>query len=236
MGNDPSHIYDTLWADARERLAIGTYEPDRYLSSASDSRRGLTVLARLAKPVVSEICRFLCLCAEREPDQYYYRSDDIHMTVLSIMNCSEGFDLAEVNTGDYIRVIRESLRDKEGFRVRFSGITASPSCVMIQGFPESGALEGIREALREGVKSSGLPHTIDGRYRLEAAHSTVVRFSKPLRDPQAFASFLAENRRREFGISTVGALEFVFNDWYVRRENTKGLADFELRASPCLRG
>ena len=61
----------------------------------------------------------------------------------------------------------------------FAGVTASPSYVLIRGSADK-ALNEIPDQLRAGFKQSNPQHSIDPRYSIRTAHSTIVRFKKIL--------------------------------------------------------
>ena len=84
--------------------------------------------------VNEEIQHFLDQVKQVEPLQYYYPNSDIHVTVMSIISCYNGFKLTQIKVKDYVDIIQQSIGDLGAFDVEFRGITASPSCLMIQGF------------------------------------------------------------------------------------------------------
>ena len=102
-----------------------------------------------------------------KPEQYYYQIEDIHLTVLSIISCNDGFELNSIDTSKYYELIKDCISYFNGFTIKYKGITASPSCVMIQGFPESTEMETLRNDMRNKFKSSDLEHLLDLRYELK---------------------------------------------------------------------
>lgn len=100
-------------------------------------------------------------------------------------------------------------------QILFKGITASPSCIMLQGFPMDNKLSLLRQRLRDNFKNSTLEHLIDKRYTLETAHSTVIRFKNPITNNNLFLDCLNKYRNYDFGISKIDSIEFVYNDWYM---------------------
>ena len=61
-------------------------------------------------------------------------------------------------------------------RLTYKGVTASPSCLMIQGFMNHESLNITRNNLRKKLKNTTLQQSIDKRYSIQTAHSTVCRF------------------------------------------------------------
>jgi 2'-5' RNA ligase len=223
-----SQFYDALWSESRSGLLGGLCQPDALIEAADDSRRGISVIGRLEPAVVSQICRFTEQCREVEPRQYFYPAPEIHFTVMSIITCREGFTLDAIDVGSYAALIGKAVARSRPFEIHFRGITASPACIMIQGFPQDDTLERLRDGLRQGFKSSPLEHTIDARYSIRTAHSTVIRFSRPLADPPRLVGLLDSFRAHDFGRCRLTRLQLVFNDWYHRRQRCELLSSFTL--------
>jgi 2'-5' RNA ligase len=89
-------------------------------------------------------------------------------------------------------------------------------------------LTNIRNGLRDKFQTSNLQHSIDKRYSIQTAHSTIVRFKKPLLNPDSFLQKVKKYRNLDFGTFEVNELELVFNDWYHRASTTVVLERFSL--------
>lgn len=220
--------YHHLWETSRQGFETGKFELDPLLDNPNDLRRGLTLVARPSLEVKENMQLVLQELLQLEPEQYAYPASDLHITLLSIVSCYSGFQLDSVTVEDYASLIRESLKEIEPFTVAFAGVTASPSCVLAQGFPADDTLAQLRDRLRKVFKVSGLEQSIDARYAIQTAHATLLRFRKPLRHPQAFLQKLDELRNFSFGCSTITEAEFVYNDWYQRERHVQVLATFLL--------
>ncbi|MBA9076053.1 MULTISPECIES: 2'-5' RNA ligase family protein [Rufibacter] len=220
--------YTCLWEETEAQFTAGHFELDPLLDSPHDSRRGLTVLIRPGAEVKARLRQFLQELAQLEPAQYYYPASDIHITLLSIISCYPGFQLGQINLAPYSHLVQQALQGVSPFQVEFTGMTASPSCVMVQGFPLGEQLNQLRNNLRTAFQASGLQQSIDQRYAIQTAHSTVVRFRKPLQQPQQFLEKLREYRHQAFGSCVVREVELVYHDWYQRQENTQVLGRFSL--------
>jgi len=147
---------------------------------------------------------------------------------MSIISCYHGFQLAKISVEDYRKVIKESIIGLSRFEIVFRGLTASSSCIMVQGFFKDDMLNKIRNNLRINFSDSGLEQSIDKRYAIQTAHSTVFRLKESYRNKESFIRKIEEYRDYDFGTFTVANLELVFNDWYQRERNVKTLCRFEL--------
>lgn len=220
--------YDGLFEKAIPQIEAGTASVDPMLDDPHDDRFGLALIITPSKEVIKKVKVFLSELNAKEPSQYPYPVEQIHVTVLSIVSCIEGFQLGDIQVPKYLATLERSLDGIHSFGIEYKGVTASKSSIMIQGFPKGDTLELLRERLRANFQESGLHQTMDARYKLSTAHATVFRFRKPLDKPQAFADFLRQSRNRDFGCQKVTKLQLVYNDWYHRSEKSINVATFEI--------
>lgn len=223
--------YNNLYNDSIQKIEADLYTVDKLIDASNDNRRGISLLIRPEEFVKNEIQLFLEKLKLIEPTQYYYRYSDIHITVMSIISCYSSFNLKQINIDDYIDVIRRSIENLNSFEIEFRGITASPSCVMIQGFLSDNTLNSIRDNLRCNFDKTSLEQSLDKRYSIHTAHSTIVRLRNRLANKSEFIKTLNDYRNYYFGTFTVSSLELVFNDWYQRIENVKTLYQFNLECN-----
>jgi 2'-5' RNA ligase len=220
--------YNQLYIKSSKAILEGNYKIDNQINDASDSRFGITLLIRPNDGIKAQIQSFLNELREIDSKQYYYPDSDIHITVMSIISCYEGFSLDKIRNEEYIEIIQKSFLDVDKIKINFKGVTASPSAIMIQGFPTDESLNNLRDKLRENFKKSTLEQSIDSRYAIATAHSTALRFQKKLENPDTLMAVVEKFRDFDFGEFTVDKLELVYNDWYQRKSNTIDLADFYL--------
>ncbi|WP_019614046.1 2'-5' RNA ligase family protein [Psychromonas ossibalaenae] len=227
--SDIKKIYDDMWNNSICRFKENQYETDPLINSTEDNRRGLTVLSYLSPDTGEKIGGFLDELRSIEPLQYYYPENELHLTVLSIITCQQGFTLSDIDAPAYAGVFADAVKDLPPFTIKYTGITASSSCILIQGFPESGQLNVLRSRLRDGFKKAALPTSIDLRYKISTAHTTAVRFRREVHNSEKFIKILYKYRNFDFGTVTIDKLELVFNNWYQNLSHTKQLSHCELR-------
>lgn len=189
--------YDEIFETGEESLKSMSYKLDEYLSERSDSRKGLTLRARVSGESADQFNALLKEFVAVDPNQHIHHEDTFHVTILSIVTARPGYVLPEDQVGEYVDVIQQAIRYINPFVISFDGVTASPSCIMVQGFvkdndstdggarkpskmssiPEpSNALQDLRHSLRSCFSASDLESTMDQRYTITTAHSTVIRF------------------------------------------------------------
>ncbi len=220
--------YNKLYQDSITKIQSDTYEIDRQIDSNTDKRYGITLLLRPDESVNNNIQELLSKFKEIEPKQYFYPSSDIHVTVMSIISCYDGFNLNQINIDDYINLVKESLKGINNFNIKFKGLTASPNCLMIQGFLEDNTLNQIRDNLRANFGNTKLEQSMDKRYTIQTAHATILRLREKLDNKERFLKLIEEYRNYDFGTFKVDTLELVYNDWYQRVGHVNKLHSFTL--------
>ena len=227
--NAARQIYDRLWRGAILRFKRGEPQTDPHLvNRAGDRRRSVTLVLRPEPAVQVAVKRFLRQLAVTAPGQYFYRPDELHVTVLAVIPGSEAWrgkihDLPAIHA-----VIGKVLGRRRPFVISFRGITASPDAVMIQGFPKDGALAVIRDELRRVLRKNHLGGDIDRRYKINTAHMTAMRFSHARADWKMFIDLLAANRRTDFGETHVGKLQLIWGDWYASSRSVRTIQEYAL--------
>lgn len=220
--------YQEMWTAAYPKIKAGLIVPDNQMDKKADDRRGMTLLIRPSPQIIDAMEQFLRVTFPFAPNQYYYPSTDLHLTTLSIFSCKAGFDLNKVDLAAYQKVIQQTLNDFAPFPIHYTGITLSTTGIVAKGYDPTGTLNEIRAALRTAFKGTILAHTIDQRYVLKVAHSTLIRFKNPLLQPQLFTDFLESQQTIPFGAMTVNAIDLVFNDWYMKQEKVRLLERYQL--------
>lgn len=221
-------FYNQLYKNSIKAISTDHYEIDPWIDATDDDRFGLSLIIRPSSAVKSKINRFLKDLKEVEPHQYYYPSSDIHITVISVISCYSGLKRSTINTPEYAAIIEKCVKNLGPLTISFKGITASPSCIMIQGFVDNDHLDELRKRLRQSFKTSDLEQSMDERYLIQTAHATVFRFRQTLDQKEKFLEILETYRDYDFGTFKVSDLELTYNDWYHRIESVNKLHRFDL--------
>ena len=226
---DLKEHYDKLYQESIQKIQLDDYQVDKLIDSQNDRRFGLTLLLRPDDQVKTNIQKFLSSIRSIEPNQYFYPNSDLHVTVMSIISCYDGFNLNQIRIEDYVDIIKKSIRGIGCFSIEFNGLTASPSCLMVQGFVKNDSLNQVRDNLRIDFKNTDLEQSMDKRYMIQTSHSTILRLKNKLSDKESFLRKVNEYRDFDFGTFEVDTFELVFNDWYLRKEYVKTLYNFSLK-------
>jgi 2'-5' RNA ligase len=220
-------VYDRLWAEAQEHFAAGRVKTDPHLlDRAHDARRGISLIIR---PTPDMIARLGVVIDELDaivPGQHVYRPDELHVTLLSLISAAAGFDLDAVPLDRYRAVLGDLFAQTQPFAIRFTGVTASPDTVFVCG--QSDALNALRDCLRDDLTRAGLGETLDRRYHIVTAHSTVLRFQAQPDHLPELVRYLAAQRGREIGMFSAERVEFTLNDWYMSHDVVRVLETYRL--------
>ncbi|MBK9940614.1 MAG: hypothetical protein IPP13_03200 [Kouleothrix sp.] len=221
--------YQQLWQHAWPRVRHGPVEYDPHLATkATDGRRGLTIVARLASSVTEQLSAMQHQLSALEPYQYAYPPADMHLTILSLFTTTLAFQPYLERLAAYREAIAPVVWSTPVFGLETIGITLSPSAVLAQGFPHDGTLNHTRDRLRAALLGCGLGDSLDQRYRLVSAHTTLLRFATPFHAPEVFAHTLAAYRHTNFGSSLITSFDLVINDWYMSAEKVRIVDTYQL--------
>jgi 2'-5' RNA ligase len=222
-------LYDSLWQDAVDHFAKGRVQLDPHLlAHHRDRRLGLTLIVRPTQQVIDQFSALLGELVQIEPHQYFYQPSEFHTTILSLFTATENFEPYFAKIPAYMTTLQPVLSAAERFTVRFRGITATKSSVMVQGFPQDGRLQCLRNRLREALQSKNLGEGLDERYRITTAHVTIMRFRTQPQDLRRFVQVLGRYREQNFGQLTFQTVQLVKNDWYMSADRVEVLADYPL--------
>ena len=222
-------LYDAMWEEAVDYFAAGQVQLDPNLVARHRDRRlGLTVIARPTQRSIDTFAPLLRELAEIEPHQYFYQPSEYHITILSLFTATENFEPYFAKIPAYLTALQPVLSTTEHFTVLFRGITATTSSIMIQGFPQTGQLESLRNRLREALQNKNLGEGLDERYRITTAHTTIMRFRTQPQDLKRLIRVLGNYRAWTFGQSTFRTLQLVKNDWYMSADKVGVLKEYSL--------
>src|SRR5690606_5243024 len=146
--------YDALYNAGFPRIKNNGVTLDRYLDDPKDDRKGISLILQPSGAVAENVELFLSDAKRIEPELYVQPIADLHVTVMSIISCREGFDYQLMDLKPYIECIAQSLCESIPFGLQFKGVTLSSEPAKISGFPHSRQLEHIRMRSRETFKTS----------------------------------------------------------------------------------
>jgi 2'-5' RNA ligase len=229
-GLEISGIYQRLWNEAVSAFECGEHKLDPHLSDkANDRRRGATLICRPSPTVREAVEEYIKRLTEVCPGQHFYRPEELHITVLSIISGTELWEQEMPKLEACRPIIGEVLSRCRPFKIHFRGVTASPDSVLIQGFPTDG-LAALRDELRAAFKRHGYGDMSDQRYKATTAHMTAMRFSKRCADLKPLLSLLAVSREIDFGECEIDTIQLIMGDWYGSADRVQMFQEYRLPA------
>lgn len=126
-----AELYSNLYERSIENIRKGNNLEDRLIDDRNDKRQGLTVVIKPDDAIKEAISHFQKELMLVDEEQYYQPLSDMHITVLSIISCYDGFDLGEIDISEYIRLFEESTMSIADIELQFRGISASREAVII---------------------------------------------------------------------------------------------------------
>lgn len=220
--------YNNLYQKSISEITSGNYSIDRFIDSKNDNRFGISLIIRPSEDVKNKIQMFLNNLSKIEPNQYYYPKSDIHITIMSIISCYEGFDFNTIQPSKYVELVKKCIAFNEKPKISFNGLTVANSCILLKGFVNNNSINELRTALRTEFKTSNVEQSLDERYLIETAHATIVRLKEKLTKKDEFLKMIDHYVDYEFGTFEVDKIELVFNDWYHRSQFVKSIYEFEV--------
>jgi len=220
--------YDAMWERAWAAVARGDVDCDPHLAGGRDPRRGMTLVARPDPALAARFGAVQDRLPDADPRQYRQPGADLHLTVLSLFTVTADYGPQLARRADYAAAVRAAVDGLPAFDIDFHGITISRGAVLARGFPRDGTLELLRARLREQLRARGLDGSLDQRYRLVTAHSTLLRFVAPPPDPDRLAAALTALRDLPLGTMRVEGLQLVVNDWFMSSAAVESIETYAL--------
>ena len=223
--------YSQIHTQALEAIERHGFSYDTTIIDPSDDRHGLTLIGRMTSGGLhSEVQGLYEEIETAAPGSYLYPVADLHITVLSLIECAAGRTFSHDELQEHAALLTEALHDAGPIRVDVTGLIASPSCLMLTGYPEHDQLNHLRDRIRSVYgKHPSVSHTIDSRYTQVTAHVTVARFTRPVNDSRRVLDIIDRYREHPYGKQVLRTLELVTNDWCLTSGRTKKIAAFPLR-------
>lgn len=218
MGNIDQKL-NALYENMAARGACSIQEGgaiDQFLAHPEqDSRMGVSLVFRVPDFVKTSILKKMKDIEQCAPELYYYPPTDFHVTVLDLQRARPGLMCSPELAGRYTEAIRHAAKGIGPFDVRFCGIVASDSAVLVKGYYDP-AFEVLRQNLRAILRQSDLP--LDERYETFSCHVTIVRFPCKIKSPFAFSDVISNLANSDFGKFTVDSIQLVYHNWYDSRK------------------
>jgi 2'-5' RNA ligase len=148
------------------------------LARTDDQRYGVNLVVHPPASVVHQILAIQQHLKAFEPQQYYYPSDDLHVTILEVLVARPLQPIASMAA-----LVREHLdqlfQDLPTPQLDTPLLVFDQHACALNFLPTDNRLQTLRRKLDQRLTSMGIPLT--SRYPLQSAHLTLMRYVSPLR-------------------------------------------------------
>ena len=184
---------------------------DDYLNHMEDRRMGLALLIRPSEQIQRKIAEIVRVIQKIEPDQYFYKNYQHHITLLDFTTARQDFKYSKEQIKIYTAITEDVLKNIKKFKIHCKGLIASNDAILVKGFYEN-IMNQIRKELRNKMKENNLKN--DERYKTMSSHITIARFKEPLKNRDKLLETLKMYEQYDFGEFYVSNIEFVYHNWY----------------------
>lgn len=160
-------------------ISIDNYLVQELNSPGTDMRCGVNLVCYPSDPVVKHIIDIQNYLRSFEPDQYYYPSTDLHLTLVEICHSRTTSDAKRIAEGilPQINFVLENLSSP---KLDSPMLTFSARGVALNFLPSDHTLQNIRCSIRERLRQIGFP--IAARYEATSAHLSLMRYISSLQN------------------------------------------------------
>lgn len=146
----------------------------------SEVRCGVNLVCRPTPGIITGIQTLQRRLSEHEPDQYYYPSQDLHLTLVEVCHSRTRAET------DRIAAAVESLAPilhagKSPPEIDRPVLAYDTKGAALNFLPRDENLQRLRTAISDDLARQGVP--VESRYLPKSAHVTILRYTKPLRTP-----------------------------------------------------
>lgn len=201
--------YDQMWQQSASDLARGSVDVDPVPDDTS-RRWGLSIIARIP---TDQATLFTDISAALRPwtgeHHTFYTAANLHLTVRSCEFYRSTIAPDDAALRDYQRVLHDVAAQTPPFSIRYRGLAANRTGIIVQGFPQTSHLQQLRQTIHQRLQQLGRTPGPEAEQVRYGAHVSLAVFAGPLADPQMLASFIERQRTHTYGSVTITSLEVV---------------------------
>ena len=174
----------------------------------SDSRHGVNLVCCPPPKLIERIAAIQRRLSEFEPAQYYYPSQDLHLTLVEI--CHSRCESDAAATAIAVRSVAPAFLAQEQPATIDSPVLVSDARgAAINFLPCDDRLQKLRAGIKDHLALHGVVG--DSRYPQQSAHVTILRYIQPLRTP--VATWLDVMNRCQIVLNDAWELDEVWLTW-----------------------
>ena len=142
-------------------------------------------------------------------EHVFYTQTSLHTTICTIEFYRSPIEEDDESIHLYVDSLKEICRQFAPLQVRYQGLTAIQTSILVQGWPLDESLQKLRLAFHDQLRKRNLLYGPEKEQVRELAHASLISFSGALLAPQQCVSFIEEHRETNFGVASASSLEIV---------------------------
>jgi hypothetical protein len=202
--------YDRIAADGMRTLLTGQAVPEA-LPTDGEPRWGVSAVLRPAGQTAASMMQLIAelgLLADEE--HLWYAESGLHTTIRSIepfRTIVPGDDKA---VAGYFDALVRVASATPHIGIEYRGVIASPSGVLVQGLPQSAALQECRERLHAEIQDKVPANAMELKSRRVTAHVSLGVFrNSQLHQPRQLADYIKARKELPLGLVTYDHIDLV---------------------------
>jgi len=160
-------------------VIIDTTLAEELRNPGTDQRYGVNLICRPSEEIIDLASSIQQTLRELELEQYYYYdSRSLHLTLVEVCHSKTLEEVTRV-AGQLYFNIQGALASLPAPRSESFGLSCDARGCALTFRPVDNALERVRRVIHERLREVGV--SLDPRYPLKSAHTTLLRYIKPLK-------------------------------------------------------
>jgi 2'-5' RNA ligase len=182
-------------ANGAQALLDSGVEPDPILiqelrTPGADQRHGVNLIVRPPPPVIGCIQALQERLRAREPDQYFYPADDLHLTLIEICSSRPQAEVERLAAA-VAQVLPDLLESAPCALLVHPLLGYDRRACVLHFLPIGQALQSLRRHLVNQLAAHAV--SVAPRYAPQSAHVTIMRYLQPLHtEPTAWLESFAQ--------------------------------------------
>ena len=129
-------IYNSILQSGRAKIKESKEQIDYLLDSNESNKKGLILAIRPTEEVKENISKIQQKMKNIEPNQYYYKEAEYHITLLDLIRARQDYVYDYDQIKIYDDIITKSIIGANPFEIKLKGLVISDGAVMVKGYYE----------------------------------------------------------------------------------------------------
>ncbi len=214
-----NELYNIILREGETKIKNNKEQIDYLVGSKANTKMGLILAIRPTEEVQKKISKIQKRIKDIEPNQYYYKESEYHITLLDLICAKQDYVYTDEQFKIYDEIIKKSIINISPFKIHLNGLMISDGAIMVKGYYEN-EMNIIRQNLRDYIEKSNLKS--GEKYKTISSHITICRFKEKINNRNDLLNFVKDYSKYDFGNFEVTSFEFTYhNGYYDKKEILK---------------